>query len=281
MTRRRSNSQVGRSRESGYALLMLIFLVATMLLVAAMATPNMLTEGRREREQETIWRGNQYVRGIQLYYRKNGRYPQTMEDLTKGTLDVHFLRKAYTDPLNTSDGSWRFIYVAPSGQLIGSVRYHSLQEMALALNLPGAGQPLTNPAATAAQVTAGQGSAQQGAAAQPGTPGQPNAPAQSPFAPTAPATSGFGQPAPAAPLAAVDGPVLGGSLIGVASKVNQSSLIVYQGGTTYFEWEFIWNPLSVISVTPPAGAAPIVPPGQNGAGAPPRPSSPSDLPLTN
>jgi hypothetical protein len=282
----RRSSRIRRSRESGYALLMVIFMVATMLLVAAMATPNVLTQGRREREQETIWRGNQYARGIQLYYRKNGRYPQTMEDLTKGTLDVHFLRKAYTDPMNTSDGSWRFIYVAPSGQLIGSVRYHSLQEMALALGMPGAGQPLANPAASAVQA-AGQGAAQQGATAPTGVPGQPSAPAQGPFAPTPPATSGFGQPAPAAPLSAVDGPVLGASLIGVASKVKQSSLIVYQGGKTYFEWEFIWNPLSVISVTPPTGAAPAGPPGPGQNGAPVTPASPpqgpaSDFPpLTN
>jgi hypothetical protein len=45
------------------------------------------------------------------------------------------------------------------------------------------------------------------------------------------------------PLQAVDGPVFGASLIGVASKVKQNSLLVYQGKDTYFEWEFIWNPL--------------------------------------
>jgi hypothetical protein len=46
-----------------------------------------------------------------------------------------------------------------------------------------------------------------------------------------------------APLEAVEGPVIGGSLIGVASKVKQTSLLVYQGRDSYFDWEFIWNPL--------------------------------------
>jgi len=32
-------------------------------------------------------------------------------------------------------------------------------------------------------------------------------------------------------------------VIGVASKVKKSSITVYQGGKTYFDWEFIWNPL--------------------------------------
>ena len=67
--------------DDGYAVLLAIFMVATMLLLAATATPNILTQGRRLREQETIWRGNQYVRAIRLYYQKNGKYPSNLDDL--------------------------------------------------------------------------------------------------------------------------------------------------------------------------------------------------------
>jgi type II secretory pathway pseudopilin PulG len=309
-----SSSAVARAKQRGYALLMALFLVATMILLATVVTPSVLTEGRREREQEAIWRGNQYVRAIQLYYRKNGRYPQTVDDLMKGNLGVHFLRQAYTDPMNSEDGSWRFIYVSPTGQLIGSVRFHSLQEMALMLKMPGAGQALPNPNAAAAgqqagqqgtgqpgattpgqQAGTGQGAGQQGTSPQ-GTGGtgdasqqgatQPGGTQGQGFAPTAGAfASSFGSTqttfgsAPsstsAIPLQAVDGPVLGANLIGVAGKAKHSSLIVYQGGKTYFEWEFIYNPLSVIAVAgqPIPGAAgtpPITPPGPNGpAGAAP------------
>ncbi len=315
-----SSSAIRREKQKGYALLMALFLVATMILLATVVTPSVLTGGRREREQEAIWRGNQYVRAIQLYYRKNGHYPQTVDDLMKGNLSVHFLRQAYTDPMNSEDGSWRFIYVSASGQLIGSVRYHSLQEMALMLKMPGAGQALPNASAATAgqqagqqgtgqpgagqpgatnpgqqaggtgqgagqQGTGGTGDASQQTATQPGgAPGQGCAPTPGAFASsfgsgqsTTSTQSAFGS-APsstsAIPLQAVDGPVLGANLIGVAGKAKHSSLIVYQGGKTYFEWEFIYNPLSVVAVAgqPTPGAAgipPITPPGQNGpAGGP-------------
>jgi type II secretory pathway pseudopilin PulG len=336
-----------QSNQKGYALLMAIFLVATMIILATVVTPSILTEGRREREQEAIWRGNQYVRAIELYYRKNGRYPQTVDDLTKGNLSVHFIRRAYTDPTNSADGSWRFIYLSPTGQLIGSVRYHSLQEMALMLKMPGAGQALPNSNATAAgqqqagqqgpnqpgtgqqqaaqpgagqgaavdqQSGAGQSAGQQGTglqagggtggagqqgATQSGASGQGFAPTQGAFASSfgstgssSSAQSGFGstQPTSAIPLEAVDGPVLGATLIGVAGKIKRPSLIVYQGGKTYFQWEFIYNPLAVIAVggqAAPGGAGvpPITPPGANGPsgagpGLPaPLPGNGSNIPL--
>src|SRR6266446_3229997 len=64
-----------KRRDSGYALLMVIFLV-TLLLISTMAiAPNILTEGRREKEKEMIWRGKQYTRGVKLYYRKLGAFP--------------------------------------------------------------------------------------------------------------------------------------------------------------------------------------------------------------
>ena len=105
--------------DDSYAVLLAIFMVATMLLLAATATPNILTQGRRLREQETIWRGNQYVRAIRLYYQKNGKYPSSLDDLTEASAaGAHLLRKAYKDPMNSSDGSWRLIYVTlPAGQL--------------------------------------------------------------------------------------------------------------------------------------------------------------------
>jgi hypothetical protein len=252
-----------RGRQSGYAVLLAIFLVATLLLFAAMATPNVLTQGRREKEQEVIWRGNQYVRAIRLFYQKNGRFPQSLDDLKKPSATrVHYLRKPYIEPLNTADGTWRLIYVTPSGQLVGSVRYRTLQEMAVASAMGG--QLPSGAAALAAQIFgqpgptsigAGQPNGTQGAAAagqqQGAQPGQQNnsAPApQSGFSPQgAQPGQGFGfssaQPVPVGSLQAAEGPVFGGSVIGVASKIKKSSLLVYQGGKTYFDWEFLWNPL--------------------------------------
>ena len=196
------------------------------------------------------------MRGIRLYFQKNGRFPQNKEELIKGTLDVHFVRKDYTDPVGPrgGDADWRFIYVAPSGQLTGSVRYHTLQEMA-ATRAAGRTRPVWRrclagrlPAqggGRAGAPAAGAGRGDAGAGAVTGARGGPAAGAGGGAA-TAQSSDGL-QPAGSGPtpvpLQAVDGPVFGASLIGVASKVKKDSLLVYQGKDTYFEWEFIWNPL--------------------------------------
>lgn len=247
-------------RETGYAVLLAIFLVASLLLFAAVAAPNVLTEGRRLREQEAIWRGNQYVRAIRLYYQKNGKYPSSLDDLTKpNAAGVHFLRKAYKEPMNKADGSWRLIYVTGTGQLVGSVHYHTLQEMAVAAafagQLPGGAAGFAsqlfgginqNQAAgpqAGANGQLGAAPGQQGAT-QPNQSTGPNGPnpstGQNGLTGTQDSLFSSEQPQP---LAAVDSPVFGGSVIGVASKIKQPSIAVYQGGKTYFEWEFIWNPL--------------------------------------
>src|ERR1017187_10309405 len=145
-----------RSRQSGYSLVMVIFLVATIIILTAAAAPSILTQGRRAREAETVWRGEQYERATGMYYKEVGRYTTQVEDLTKQTNGLRFLRKAYTDPMNKDDGSWRFIYVGPNGQLIGSLRSQSLLQSALTssgiagLTPPGAGpQPPPPPGSTA------------------------------------------------------------------------------------------------------------------------------------
>src|SRR5260370_6755604 len=139
----------GKRRERGYALLLVIFLV-TVLLISTMAiAPNILTEGQREKEKEIIWRGKQYTRGVKLYYRKMGRFPTSLDDLTKPKLgSLRFMRQAYKDPMNKEDGSWRIIYVGPAGQLIGSLKPPQT------FQLPG--QPGT-PARTHSQPTASFG----------------------------------------------------------------------------------------------------------------------------
>jgi type II secretory pathway pseudopilin PulG len=225
-------STARRRQQAGFTLLMVVFMVAAMIIAAAAAAPNILTQGRREKETEMVWRGQQYVRAIGLYYRKFGKYPTKVEDLTKQTNGVRFLRQAYTDPMNKDDGSWRFIYVGPNGQLIGSLRQTSLLQTALttpgmgALSALGGGlQPLSPPALTT------------GANQAPGIgqPGQQQNPAAAP-------NSLQSQ------LQPLTGPVLGGNIIGVGSKMKQPSLRIYLGGETYQEWEFIWNPTGQIAL---------------------------------
>ena len=160
MNNRKSISQ--RRRESGYTLLMVVFLVAIMSITALAVAPNLLTQGRREKEEEMIWRGEQYQRAILLYYQKFGKYPTKIEDLTKQTNGVRFLRQAYPDPMNKEDGSWRFIYVGPNGQLIGSLRPTTMLQNGLSPQgtaglscLTGGGQSSPGAPGTATEPNAG------------------------------------------------------------------------------------------------------------------------------
>lgn len=127
----RPRKNAHRSRQRGYAMLMALSLTMMVLIASTAMIANLRIEGKRQREDEAIWRGNQYARAIRLYFHKTGHYPQTLEDLKKGMPQLHFLRQSYKDPLNTADGSWRFIYVNAAGQIIGSTKYTSLQQMAL------------------------------------------------------------------------------------------------------------------------------------------------------
>jgi hypothetical protein len=260
---------------------MAFFLVVAMIVSSQVVLRNLVTLRRRERESDTIWRGRQYERAIRLYYHKTGHYPQSLDDLQKGLPELHFLRFcAYKDPMNTTDGEWRFIYVNGAGQIIGSVRYASLQQMALIdLNggkLPGT-QAVNQVGTPAADLASGSGSndanatpdsttqaSQQGQAAAPqpsqSSPSSPAAPASgaapgSPFGAAGPASLGTGPNGASGqaqatnplllqkPTGPVDGPVLGAFITGVASKVDQPSIRVYNGGKKYIDWEFIWNPL--------------------------------------
>src|SRR5271154_2723421 len=109
--------------QRGYALLVIMFAVAMLAATVMTVAPNILTEGRREKEQEMIWRGKQYARAVKLYNTKLGHYPTSLDDLTQPkTGSIRFMRQAYKDPMNKEDGSWRLIYIGPAGQLIGSLK---------------------------------------------------------------------------------------------------------------------------------------------------------------
>lgn len=105
-------------RQAGYALLSVVVVVALLAIALAAAAPSALVEGQREREEELIFRGEQYRRAIGLYYRKFGRLPFNVEDLLH-TSELSFLRRPWPDPVSPS-GEWRLIYVGPSGELVGS-----------------------------------------------------------------------------------------------------------------------------------------------------------------
>ena len=244
----------GKHRQRGYALLVVLFFVSLVLISAMVVAPNILTEGRREKEKEMIWRGKQYTRGVKLYYRKFAHFPTSLDDLTKPKIgSIRFMRQAYKDPMNKEDGAWRLIYVGPTGQLIGSLKPPQQN-----LQLPGASGIGTPASALNGQANPAQpgapGGAFGGAFGQQGIGGQPSTTGT----PVSTATSGANQPSTTGtPVSADQGSsgsgdqaipsgdtptIVGGNIIGVGSKINKSSIIIYDKAKNYRLFEFIWDP---------------------------------------
>jgi type II secretory pathway pseudopilin PulG len=290
-----TNERVECRHQRGYALLVIMFAVALLAATVLAAVPNLLTNGRREREEEMIWRGKQYARGVKLYNTKPGHFPTSLDDLTTPkTGSIHFMRQAYKDPMNKTDGSWRLIYVGPSGQLIGSLKPPEN------FQLPGAGGLGTSAAAVA--------NASGGAPAVPGASGSggfgstsggfgssnSSSFGSSSFGSSNTSSFGsssfgstnnsvFGSPSSSAnnlvdsngqpidpyldpPVTDVPGTssVVGGNIIGVASKINQHSIKVYEKAKNYLLFEFIWNPAKDAA----AAMQQLNAPGTQGIGTP-------------
>ena len=104
MTTRRPMARRG---ERGFALLLIFAMAAAMAVLLYMEMPRIVFEGQRNKEQLLIERGEQYKRAIQVYYRKNKKLPQRIEDLERGT-ETRFLRHRYKDPFTGKD-DWKLI----------------------------------------------------------------------------------------------------------------------------------------------------------------------------
>jgi hypothetical protein len=303
-----------QSTESGYAYFMVFFMITVMLIGSEAVLRNLAVEAKRQREAEMIWRGNQCVRAIRLYYRKSGHYPQSMDDLEKGLPQLHFVRPVVLkDPMNRADGSWRLIYTNASGQIIGSVRYATMQQMALMdLNdgkLPSPVASSTSSAGAATQDTTTSSSAPSPPATDAQNQSQQQAQTNNSTVGTAATVAGangqangapgpFSQSANASaqlqPTGPVDGPVLGAFVAGVAggNHYDADSVKNYKGGKTYQKWEFIWNPLedqaralqnglSPQGSGQQSGSAPGLPIANPNGGAPTAPLSAPGPPIAN
>jgi type II secretory pathway pseudopilin PulG len=134
--------------EDGFMLVGLVVAIFLVLLVLSIAAPKVAEDLKRQREVEAVHRGNEYVRAIQLYYRKTGSYPATLEQLEK-TNNIRFLRERFVDPM-TGKADWRLIHVGEAKTTVKGFFGQPLTGMA-----PGLGSA----AGMASQGPAGAGAA--------------------------------------------------------------------------------------------------------------------------
>jgi type II secretory pathway pseudopilin PulG len=84
--------------QSGYMLITLMLLMALAAMALLAVLPDTAQQIKRDREEEMCHRGTQYMRAIQHFYKKFGRYPTRIEEL-ENTNNLRFLRKRYKDPM--------------------------------------------------------------------------------------------------------------------------------------------------------------------------------------
>ena len=96
--------------DSGYAMAVLLVGIAMMGIMLSVAMPVWNQMIKREKEEELIFRGNQYARAVGLYQRKiGGAFPPSLDVLVQ----QKFLRKKYKDPM-VEGGEFQLV---PAGTL--------------------------------------------------------------------------------------------------------------------------------------------------------------------
>ncbi|HEY3442664.1 MAG TPA: hypothetical protein VGK29_18025 [Paludibaculum sp.] len=132
-----------RENERGFALLLVFAMAAAVGVMLYLEMPRVAFEHQRNKEGLLAERGEQYIRAIQLFYKKTNKYPQTIEDL-ESTNNIRFLRRRYKDPM-TGEEEWRLIHVDSAGQFVDSLIHKKADEKkesgpsALSSNIIGIG----------------------------------------------------------------------------------------------------------------------------------------------
>ncbi|MES1255342.1 MAG: hypothetical protein ABUS56_07040, partial [Acidobacteriota bacterium] len=86
--------------QRGYAMAALLIALAIMAVMATMAMPVWRMAAQREKEQELLFRGQQYARAIGLFERKYANTPPPNLDVL---VQERFLRRKYKDPITGLD----------------------------------------------------------------------------------------------------------------------------------------------------------------------------------
>jgi type II secretory pathway pseudopilin PulG len=203
-------------KEEGYILIGVIILLAIFLILMAIAVPKVRESIRRDQEVETMHRGKQYMRALQLYYRKFRRYPQSVDDLVD-TNGLRFLRQKYADALTGKD-DWQPVFMGQNKAPL------SMGYFGQVLNA-GAAVPSVNGAKQPSNIL--------------GTPPSSAYDSFSNNSGSSPANSG-GQNLGGS---GVTGPVFGADIIGFSPASGKASIMVYKTKTHYNEWEFVYDPV--------------------------------------
>ena len=240
-----------QNRSRGYILITLMLFITLLAMAAVAVLPEIVQQIKRDREEEMIHRGTEYMRAIKKYYKKFGRYPSRLEELENSN-QLRFLRKRYKDPLAKGDQDFKLVRVGDPA--LNSLGFGSvgLGPGAPQGTTPGLGQGRgSNPGfvgapgggvrpagpedANASQVTGLPG--QQGS----GTPIPTGSDAASPDTKVVTKSDSSSSDSEPAPGGQVFG---GGPILGVASTSKAQTVREFDKKNHYNDWVFIYDPNS-------------------------------------
>ncbi len=222
MPRNSRPAEEGCPSEEGYVLAAVIILLAVIMIFLAAAAPKVKEDIRRDQELETMHRGRQYSRAIQLYYRKLRHYPPNVDAL-EDTNMMRFLRKRYLDPLSGKDDWVPVLYGGNKAPLTMGYFGQPLNMGAAVLTgsagIPGGDNGLGATQIPTAFPTSGNGNSN--------------------------GSSNGGSNGNSSLTFSTGMPTLGGTgaLIGVSPAVDKDSILTYKTKNHYTEWEFVYDPM--------------------------------------
>lgn len=240
-----------KGSEEGYLLVWVIFLLVVFTLWLSLAVPRAAKEIQRDRELETMHRGKQYIRAVQLYYKKFHAYPPNPNALVN-TNEIRFLRKKYIDPITGKD-DWR------------PIRFGQAKTQSLGFF----GQPIAGAGSAGGSVLAGVGpsggsglggssiGSSIGGSSFGGTSlfgsGSSTGPGGSTTTGTTTTTgtsgtSGTSTSSSSSSAFDSSNQTFGGAgIIGFSPASTRASIFIYKKKQHYNEWEFVYDPLTDIS----------------------------------
>lgn len=235
-------SEKSAVNEHGYILAGVVIVLAVFMIMLSVAAPKVRDELRRDRELETTQRGRQYVRAVQLYYRRFHRFPADVDALSN-TNGIRFLRRRYRDPLTGAD-DWTpiglgqnkaplslglFGQVLNGGAAVPPTGHAEQQNSVLGTPPPSAYDPVFNSISGPASTSSAAGEASTGTSAD-----------------------------------ASSGKTYGGAgIIGFSPTSSRSSILIYKTKSRYDQWEFVYDPASD-GVEPGRAQPPAAPPPDRG-----------------
>jgi hypothetical protein len=249
-----TNPNRSRDGEEGYLLLWLVVVCFLLLLGLSVAAPRVAKELERDKELESEHRAQEYVRAIQLYYRKNATYPTSLDQLlgtgttgASAALNVKYLRQQYKDPLTRGD--FRLIHLGEAKTEVKGFFGDPLPGLATG-NLGSAAGSQSNMNGGSSFGSSGPGFG----STTPTTAGSSSATSPTTASGTPPSTSASGTAIPVGTPSSGTTPFGGtgtsatsfqgskGGIVGVGSDAKGPGLVEWNGSADIGDWEFLYDP---------------------------------------